>query len=309
MTRRRAAGRGLAAAQLIVVTGKGGVGKTVIAAALARFLADRGRRVVLLELDPREPQHRLLDVPPSAGEPVPAGPNLHLLNLRPRAVMEALVRDRLKIRALARAVTASPVFQHFVDGAPGLKELAALGHSLRIVRGEVSPGADVVVLDAPATGHGARLLAAPALVREALGGGPVGRLAGEVADFVNDPARTGVLVAALAEEMPVQEAQELIELLRDRLSRRPDLVAVNGIYPPYPATATESAMEDARGVEDAIRLWRARRAMNERELARLRQGWRGPLTAIPLFTLPPGPALVERVGDALGSALESGARP
>jgi anion-transporting ArsA/GET3 family ATPase len=303
--RRAARAPGRAGAQLVVVTGKGGVGKSVIAAAVARLLAGRGRRVVLIELDPREPQHRLLDVAPSGGQPVPAGDHLHLLSLRPRAVIEALVRDRLKLAALARPVIVSPVFQHFVDGAPGMKELAVLGHGLRMVRDEVAPGADVVVLDAPATGHGVQLLAAPALVTEALGGGPIGRLARQVAEFAGDPARTAVIVAALAEEMPVQEAVELLALMRERLHRAPSLVAVNALYPPFPDPAPRWAMADEAGVEDALRLWRARRAMNERELARLRAAWDGPLATIPMFALPAGPLLVERVTAALAGALAS----
>jgi anion-transporting ArsA/GET3 family ATPase len=287
-----------------VVTGKGGVGKTTVAAALARLLAARDRRVVLLELDGREPLHRFLDVPPSAGQPVAAGPHLHLLNLRPQAVMEALVRDRLKIAPLVRAVTASPVFRHFVDGAPGMKELAVLGHSLRLVRHEVRPHADVVIVDAPATGHGVQLLAAPALVTEAIGGGPLGRLAGEVTAFVGDPARTAAVVTALAEEMPVQEALELFTMMRERLGRAPDLVAVNALYPPFP-TAALGAGSGGQGAGAAIELWRQRRAMNEREMERLTAAWQGPLARIPLFSESPGPALVARVADALAGALSS----
>ena len=304
---RRRGGRGpggLRGAQLIVVTGKGGVGKTTVAAALARLLAARDRRVVLLELDGREPLHRFLDVPPSAGQPVAAGPHLHLLNLRPQAVMEALVRDRLKIAPLARAVTASPVFRHFVDGAPGMKELAVLGHSLRLVRHEVKPRADVVIVDAPATGHGVGLLAAPALVTEAIGAGPLGRLAGEVAEFVGDPARTAVVVTALAEEMPVQEALELFAMMRERLGRTPDLVAVNGVYPPFPPQPERETRNAERGtVIQAIELWRQRRAMNERELERLTDVWQGPLARIPLIPEPPGAALVTQVADVLAGAL------
>ena len=304
MRRRRGRGPGgLPGAQLIVVTGKGGVGKTTVAAALARLLAARDRRVVLLELDAREPLHRFLDVPPSAGEPVAAGPHLHLLNLRPQAVMEALVRDRLKIAPLARAVTASPVFRHFVDGAPGMKELAVLGHSLRLVRHEVRPHADLVIVDAPATGHGVGLLAAPALVTEAIGGGPLGRLAGEVAELVGDPARTAVVVAALAEEMPVQEALELFAMMRERLGRTPDLVAVNALYPPFPSPPPGRGTRDGGGVDEALGLWRARHAMNERELERLAAAWQGPLARIPLFPESPGPALVQQVADVLAGAL------
>lgn len=309
MRRRRGrAPGGLTGAQLIVVTGKGGVGKTTVAAALARLLASRHRGVVLLELDAREPLHRLLDVPPSAGEAVPAGPGLHLLNLRPQAVMEALVRDRLKIAPLARRVIANPVFRHFVDGAPGMKELAVLGHSLRMVRREVRPHADVVIVDAPATGHGVQLLAAPALVAEAIGRGPLGKLAGQVAAFVGDQERTAVVVTALAEEMPVQEALELLAMLRERLGRTPDLVAVNGLYPPFPAAAVGAGSGEQGVIASALDLWRQRRAMNEREVARLTAAWQGPLAQIPLMTEPPGPALVARVGEALSAPLAPAGR-
>jgi len=304
VTRRRGRGPGgLPGAQLIVVTGKGGVGKTTVAAALARLLAARDRRVVLLELDAREPLHRFLDVPPSAGQPVAAGRHLHLLNLRPQAVLEALVRDRLKIAPLARAVTTSPVFRHFVDGAPGMKELAVLGHSLRLVRHDVRPHADVVIVDAPATGHGVQLLAAPGLVTEAIGGGPLGRLAGQVAEFVGDAERTAVVVTALAEEMPVQEALEVFAMMRDRLGRTPDLVAANALYPPLPSPPPGWGTGDGGGVDQALELWRQRRAMNQRELERLTAVWRGPLARIPLFPESPGPALVTRVADVLAGAL------
>jgi anion-transporting ArsA/GET3 family ATPase len=290
------------------VTGKGGVGKTTVAAALARLLASRDRGVVLLELDAREPLHRLLDVPPSAGEAVPAGPGLHLLNLRPQAVMEALVRDRLKIAPLARRVIANPVFRHFVDGAPGMKELAVLGHSLRMVRHEVRPHADVVIVDAPATGHGVQLLAAPALVAEAIGRGPLGKLAGQVAEFVGDQERTAVVVTALAEEMPVQEALELLGMLRERVGRTPDLVAVNGLYPLFPAPPVGAGSEEQGALAPALELWRQRRAMNEREVGRLTAAWQGPLAQIPLMTEPPGPVLAARVSDVLAAALAPAGR-
>ena len=91
----------LARLELIVVTGKGGVGKTTLAATLGRVLADAGRQVLLLEADPRESVHHLLDVPPSSGEPVAAGTNLFTLNVNPQAVLDELVRDRVKIGFVA----------------------------------------------------------------------------------------------------------------------------------------------------------------------------------------------------------------
>jgi Mrp family chromosome partitioning ATPase len=275
----------LARHQLVVVTGKGGVGKTTIAAALGRILAARGRNVLLLEVDPRENLHHMLGIAPSGGEIVAAGTRLRLQNVRPIGVVEELVRERLKVGLLVRSVLKSPVFQHFVEGGPGLKELAVLLHAQRLVRAAKRDAVDVVVLDAPASGHGVSLLAAPALVAEAIPHGPVGHLAGELAAFVGDPLRCGVVIVTSAEEMPVQEAIELIALVRGRLARAPEAVVVNGLYPALPP-----GLAAARGA--ALRLWRDRRSANERELARLAAGWSGLSIELPLLPLERGPEIV-----------------
>ena len=111
--------------QLVVVTGKGGVGKTTVSAVLGRLLASCGRRALLLEVDPRENLHHMLGVPPSGGEIVVAGPRLRLQNVRPIRVVEELVRERLKIELLVKRVLRSPVFQHFVEAGPGFKDPCA----------------------------------------------------------------------------------------------------------------------------------------------------------------------------------------
>lgn len=273
--------------QLVVVTGKGGVGKTTVTAALGRLLAAH-RRVLLLEVDPRENLHHMLGVPPSGGEIVEVGARLWLQNVRPLRVVEELVRERLKVGLLVKKVLKSPVFQHLVEGGPGLKELAVLMHALRLVRGETHDGMDVVILDAPATGHGVSLLAAPILVSEAIPGGPVGHLARELAAFVADPRRCGIVIVTSAEEMPVEEAVELIALVAARLGRKPEAVIVNGLYPPLPA----------RGGPQPS-LWAERRSGNERELARLAAAWSGARVELPLLPLDRGPELVEALRELI----------
>ncbi|HYL04661.1 MAG TPA: ArsA family ATPase [Thermoanaerobaculia bacterium] len=227
----------LARLQLLVVTGKGGVGKTAVAASLGRLLAAAGRRVLVLEVDPRENVHQMLAVSPSGGAIVAAGPRLWVQNLKPGQVLDDIVRERLRVEMLARRVLASPIYEQFSASAPGLKELAILGHALRLLRRSGPPDApdlDVVVLDAPATGHGVRLLAAPRLVSEVIRNGPFAALAGELAAFVADPERCGIVVVTQAEEMPVEEALELRAALASQLGREPELLIVNGLFPPLP---------------------------------------------------------------------------
>ncbi len=295
----------LLARELIVVTGKGGVGKTTLTALLGRALAARGRRVLLLETDPRESLHQLFGTEPSGGRILEAGPGLWLQNLEPRAVVEALVREKVPVAAIARRVIASPIFQHFAAGAPGLKEMATLGYAMRTVRGASRHRVDVVVLDAPATGHGVSMLNAPLLLEAAVGGGELGAMASELARWIADPARCAVAIGTLAEEMPVQEAIESLALLQAPPGRtgagsaaggrEPAAVVVNGMYPPFPARLSAARA----AVAPVLELWRRRRALNERELRRLRAAWRGPLLELPLLPLPRGPALLDGLAHAL----------
>ena len=279
--------------RLLVVTGKGGVGKTAVAATLGSLLAREGRRALVLEVDPRENAHQMLGVPPSGGEIVEVSERLYLQNLQPRQVVDQLVRDRVPIELVARRILASPLYHNFVEGAPGLEEAAILGHCLLLGEGRSrgAPPLDVVVLDAPATGHGVSLLSAPTLVSEAIAAGPVAELTGEVAELVADTARSAVVVVTLAEEMPVTEALELRGELGRRLDRSPELLVVNQLMPPGPPSP--------RGGETAAAaLWRRRRRLQDREMARLAADWSGERWQLPLLPIERGPELIEALAEA-----------
>lgn len=268
----------------VVVTGKGGVGKSAVAATLGSLFADAGRRTLVVEVDPRENLHQLLGTPPSGGDVLEAGDALHVQHLKPRAVVDRVIAERVKVGALVRRLQSSSVYQHFVEGAPGLKELAVLEHARRLLdEGRF----ETVVLDAPATGHGVSLLRAPGVVAEAVGEGPFGRIAAEIGDLVADPERCAVVVVTQAEEMPVDEALDLRGILDEHLGRRPDLLVVNALYPPVPDSGA-----DAEGDDPLLDLWHRRRAVNRRELERLIAAWPEPRVGLPLLPERRGPELV-----------------
>jgi anion-transporting ATPase len=279
--------------QLVVVTGKGGVGKTVVSATLGRALAAHGRRTLVLEVDPRENLHQMMGTPPSGGDVVPAEPRLWVQNLKPQQVLDQVVRDQLRLELLTRRVLNSPIYQQFAAGAPGLREIAILGHAFRMLHGLGEPGLpeiDTVVLDAPATGHGVALLAAPLLVTDVITNGPFARMAGDLAKLVADPERCGVVVVTQAEEMPVEEALELRTALKAKVQREPELLVVNGLYPPEPPSDPQSHDNEL------VALWRKRRQLNDRELARLRQSWPGPRIELPQLPLDRGLSLLGALG-------------
>ena len=284
--------------RLIVVTGKGGVGKSAMVSVLGRSLARRGRRVLALEVDPRENLHQLLGVAPSGGEILPAGESLYLQNLKPGEVADWVVERQVRIKMLVRRVLASPIYHRFVEGAPGLTEIAILGHALRLVQGQLprAPKIDVVILDAPATGHGLYLLTAPKLFAETIGEGPFAELASEVASYVADPEDMGLVVVTLAEEMPVQEALELRRGLAAKLGREPELLIANGLYPAIP--------KGTGAGDELTALWRRRRRLNVRELARLEHEWRGPRIELPLLPIDGGTELVSALTERFDAALD-----
>lgn len=293
----------LAARRLVLVTGKGGTGKSLISAALGRALAALGRNVHLVESDPRESLYRLLGVEPSGGAVVQVGPRLRLENVDPAKVVDGLVLEMVPIALVARRVLASPVYRHFAAGAPGIKELCLLGHAYNLLErpgfaGTLSGArADVVILDAPATGHAVSLLDAPRLVSEVIERGPVGRLVGTLAEYLADRERCGTVIVTAGEEMPVLESLQLIAVLRERFHTEPDAVVLNALYPPVTRAAS-------RDDDPALALARRRRVAQEREAARLRRVWHGPLAEIPLFAAESGPALLAAAESALALALE-----
>ena len=155
-----------------------------------------------------------------------------------------------------------------------------------------------MILDAPATGHGLSMLTAPQVVSDVIKEGPFGHMAGELATFVGDPGRTGIVVVTMAEEMPAQEALELRGAVVARLGREPDLLLVNALYPGVPLG--RAVADDPTGL---AHLWLRRRAINDRELAGLRARWSGPFVELPYLPVDRGPSLPDALEPVLRDAL------
>jgi len=300
----------LARHRFLVVTGKGGVGKSAVAAALGQGLAQRGSAVLVVEVDPRENIHQMFAVPPSDGEVVKVRPGLWIQNLKPRAALDALVRRQVGFDLVSRRVLASDSYNQMAEGTPGLKEVAVLSYVEELGRQQESSGAgpfDTVILDAPATGHGVSLLAAPGLLGEVIESGPVGDKARVLAEFVADPRRLGIVIVTQAEEMPVAESLELQSTIKERLDRSPDLLVINGLYPPLPKAQRDGAAGDESPARVALEAWYRRRRINERELERLAVAWPGARVELPLLPLERGPALAAALAEGLDEQFRQGA--
>jgi anion-transporting ArsA/GET3 family ATPase len=220
--------------RLVVLTGKGGVGKSVVGAALAVAAQERGKRVLLVEVAAPVEAARLLGGPPSQGRETEALPGLFTVNLDPAAVMDEYVRHVVRLEMLVRRILDSPIYRRFFAAAPGLKELMVLGKIMVLeeARERLSkkPRWDLVVVDAPATGHGLAFLKVPLAASAAVPVGPIGHNARRVLGMLRDPGRTALVVVAIPEEMAVVEAVQFHRLAAEEIGMEPAALVLNGCH-------------------------------------------------------------------------------
>ncbi len=222
--------------KLLVLTGKGGVGKTTISAALGLIAAERGLHTIVVEVGE---QHRLAElfgvVPAQAGAETELRANLWSVSLDPdRALLEWL--QSLGGRVSGRVLASSGTFQYFAAAAPGARELVSMVTIWKLTqgrrgRGKRAEGYDLVILDAPATGHALGLLHSPQTFGAIARVGPIASQTRQVGELLGDPALSGFLAVALPTEMAVTETLELQDGLRQRIDRSLDAVVVNGTLP------------------------------------------------------------------------------
>lgn len=213
-----AAPRSLLDRRLLVVTGKGGVGKSTVAAALAWLGAARGKRVLACELDAKGDLLASLegaatgrDRAPLAYEPREVHAGLWAMAMDPEASLREYLRLNLRIPFVTRVGPLSAALDFVASAAPGVREIVTIGKVAWEVR---ERRYDLVVVDATASGHVIGHLRAPQAINELVGVGLIRSQTGWMLDLLGDPATTGLVVVSTAEEMPVNETIELVDQVR-----------------------------------------------------------------------------------------------
>jgi anion-transporting ArsA/GET3 family ATPase len=301
--------------RLLVVTGKGGVGKSTISAALALLAARAGKRVLVCEMNAQERVAPLLGAPPSGPATCEVLPNLSTVNVTPRDAMREYGLMVLRFRSIYDAVFENRVVRYFLRALPSLAELVMLGKVLHEVRVEEHgrPRWDLVVLDAPATGHAVQLLRVPAALLDTVPAGPLRRDAQWMQELLVDARTTAVAIVTLPEEMPVNEAIELDAAVRGVLGMARAALVVNGM-PDARFSPGERERLGALVAEppplgpaaQAARLQGLRAESASRYLARARAALDIPAVLVPLLAREAWDrAAVEEVALALDRGLES----
>lgn len=220
--------------RLLIISGKGGVGKSTLCAAFALSASRLGKRVLVVEMDEKERISRLFGTPKVGYEGAFVHPNIFVRNLLPTHAMDEFVMTQVAVKAIARQILGSPIYKFFVAAAPGLKEFVTLGKIMLLEKEKERRGTlkyDIIIVDAPATGHGVAFLRVPFAAIDVLKVGWVKKQAEGIIHLITDPARTSLNIVTLPEEMPVNETIELCGDVRSMLKIPIGYIIVNSVYP------------------------------------------------------------------------------
>jgi anion-transporting ArsA/GET3 family ATPase len=306
-------GQFLHASRVVIVAGKGGVGKTTVSAALARMAAREGLSTLVVQVEQSSGLARLFGRPPLSYEESSLAPAAGTVaEVRGRTITpdDALLEylEDHGLRRISRRLVSTGAMDVVSTAAPGIKDILILGKVKALER---SGGADLIVLDAPAAGHAITFLLSVRGLLDAVRVGPINAQARDVLELLTDPARCSVILVTLPEETPVNELVETAFTLEDRVGVSLGPVVVNGLYPPLAGLETppdEAAAVvgaqlrpgEADAMADAATFRRRRQALQQAQLARLGEMLPMPQLHLPfLFSADLGPGSVDILAAAL----------
>ena len=275
---------GLLDKRLWIVSGKGGVGKSTISAALALRSARAGRRTLVCEVNTQERISRFLERPAAGPNVTLLEENLWAVDVRPQEAMREYALMTLRFETIYKTVFENRLVRYFLRFIPSLQELVMLGKILYHLEEKLPDGKDryeTIVLDAPATGHAITFLNVPQVLLRTVPPGPLSREALKMKDLLVDPRITAAVLVAMPEELPVNEALELHAALKDKVNIRTHAAVLNGVF------AKRFTQADLETLADAPELHRVAKAHHDREdLAVLAETKLERNLQVPVYTVP-----------------------
>ena len=258
----------LTATNVVIVAGKGGVGKTTVTAVIARAASRDGRRVLVVELDGKPTLDQLL-----GGEVQNGAGSIDVVHISAADALDEYLRDHGFAR-IAKRLNKTGVIDMVGTAAPGIDDVVVLG---KVKSFERSQDFDLIVVDGPAAGHAITFLTSATGLANAVRSGPVRTQSDEVIGLLTDVERCQVVLVALPETTPVNEVVETAFALEDDVGIQLGPIVMNGVDAGVPLPSIEAAAaawqdldaDVAAVLAEASAFRRSRRAMERTEVERL----------------------------------------
>lgn len=317
------------APKILIVSGKGGVGKTTVAAALALVAARSGRKVCMAEVDRKGTLPRLFGARDLTYTPSELAPGVWGMNIVPEDALREYLEVQYHMKRVSKVFTSTHFLDYITTAAPGLKDILVLGKIWYLEQGrrggQSTQDFDTIIVDAPAAGHMLTFLSAPMGLSDALRVGPVRRQSDWLVEMLRDPTRSRVHLVTLAEEMPVTETLETSEAIATRIGLNPGAVFANAVYQQLLTREEEATLDDVMSDDDPrelrkhaadvslrldsediealvgyARFLEARRSIQMKHLRSLKKGVEDPVVELP-FLFSAGLALpdIETLADVI----------
>lgn len=297
--------------RFLFVVGKGGVGKTTVAAGLALEASRRGKKTLLALVNCKERVSELLDTEPIGPDIVQIGDNLDAVNMTPDAALEEYGMMILKVRAIYNAVFKNRLVRAFLQGTPGLEAWSMLGKAFyHACPPKGDPDYELVILDAPATGHALDMLRVPFVIESIAPPGILRRDAARAADMFRDAQRAGAVLVTLPEYMPASETIDLADALTDELQIPILQLVINRVLPVLFAEKERPVLEalparipeddPIRGLAIAGRRRVLRETVQGRAVRQVRSHIDAPCSELPIYeNLESDRAVMDRLSKTL----------
>ena len=295
------------ASRLLIVAGKGGVGKTTVSATLALAAARSGLSSLIIEVEGKSGLSSMYGVPAFAYDEVDLAEGVRARTLTPDEALVEYLEDSDMGRISKRLMT-SDALDMVATAIPGIRDILVLGKIKQMERAGL---ADLLILDAPAAGHAISFLQSASGLADAVQIGPINTQAKDVLELLGDPERCQVILVTLPEETPVNELVETAYQLEDRVGISLGPVVVNGCYPPLPgldSSPAEAAADagaslrpgEVESLEAAASFRRERMELQSEQVARLAEALPLPQLTLPyLFDAELGPDQLDQLATAI----------
>lgn len=248
--------------RLSIISGKGGVGKTTLAAVLGIVLSKEGRRTLVAEVEGKDTLATMFGAPPLTTQPAELADSLWGMKITPEESLEEYFDVQLHMKRIAKPLINSQLVDYVTHSAPGLRDILMLGKVwyAAVKRRDF----DHIVLDTAAAGHAVSMLRSPEGFLHAVPIGPLANHTKQVLDWLQDPTQVGIHLASMPEEMPINETIETTRLLEEKLGMNVSHVFMNMVYPPISdSPEVEEKIELISSAEDLVAEGLSKKASQE----------------------------------------------